>query len=310
MKHKRNTLSGWSKGVLLGITVLFGGTIAGGYTGQTAAAAASDKQTVYNQFQRYIKSPSSLIQARNYLLNHIDEAGSWYGTVMTLQLENAQAAELENYSEKVYPEKVQKAVGAAAVKGGLTYTGLLANLKDEHVRKIIIEARDKGYKIESSEGMFYPVMHYEGFKAFKPYIAKDVAAYIDLMATESNRPATHDAGIVITWDEIIARAVIMEDFVQQYPKSNRISTVQTELGYAVSIMFYGTDNTPAYEYGTDTIDPKLQKAYEQVLLEGPGDSRILKILHNLLSKLDDTDERFTPAIEGYLKEALKDLVNS
>ncbi|MEI2394565.1 MULTISPECIES: hypothetical protein [Paenibacillus] len=138
---------------------------------------------------------------------------------------------------------------------------------------MLIELRDTGYKIETSEGMYYPIMHYEGFKAFKPYIAKDIAAYMDLMATESNRPATYDAGIVITWDEIIARAVIMEDFVQNYPKFNRVSVVQTELGYAVSRTFYGTDNTPAYDYEDEAVDPALKKAYENVLLEGPGDSR-------------------------------------
>lgn len=309
MKQNQFSLSAWSKGVWLCTTLIIGSTYFGNHTPEAAAAAVSDKQAVYNQFQQYISSPAGLIQARNYLLNHIDEAGAWYGTVMTLRLENAQAAELGVFSERIYPEPVQEAIDSAAAKSGLSYTGLLTSIQDAGIRKLLIEARDKGYKIESSEGMYYPVMHYEGFRAFQSYIAKDVAAYIDLMATESNRPASYDAGIVITWDEVIARAVIMEDFIQKYPKSNRISTVRTELGYAVSRMFYGEDNTPAYDYDSDIIDPALKRAYKDVLLEGPGDSHILKIVQNLLLKLEAAKNQFTPAIESYLKNALKGLVN-
>lgn len=309
MRRLLSDLPVWCKGALLSLVLIFGSIVTGNSTPQATAAAFTEKEAVYNQFQKYIKNPASLIQARNYLLNHIGEAGSWYATVMTLQLENAQAARLDTFAEKLYPEQVQQVISRAAAKSGLTYSGLLSSVQEANIRKLLIELRDTGYKIETSEGMYYPIMHYEGFKAFKPYIAKDIAAYIDLMATESNRPATYDAGIVITWDEVIARAVIMEDFVQKYPKSNRVSAVQTELGYAASRTFYGTDNTPAYDYEGEAIDPALKKAYENVLLEGPGDSLILQIIQKLLSMLDASEDRFTPRIESYLKTALKPIIN-
>ncbi|MEK5493554.1 hypothetical protein MKZ24_22960 [Paenibacillus sp. FSL R7-0297] len=145
--------------------------------------------------------------------------------------------------KRTHPEQVQQVIDRAAAKSGLTYSGLLGSVQEAN-------------------------------------IAKDIAAYIDLMATETNRPATYDAGIVIMWDEIIARAVIMEDFVRKYPKSNRVSAVQTELGYAVLRTFYGMGNTPAYDYEGEAIDPALNAS----------------------------DDRFTPQIESYLKTALKEFI--
>lgn len=58
------------------------------------AATAKETATVYNQFQRYVQNSSSLAQARNYLINHMDEVDNWTATRMTLQLENAQKSHL------------------------------------------------------------------------------------------------------------------------------------------------------------------------------------------------------------------------
>ncbi|UQZ36469.1 hypothetical protein C2I18_24785 [Paenibacillus sp. PK3_47] len=306
MRHKAKSVTGWSKGMLLliALTVGSGVTAVNEQPAAAAAAASRDAQAVYNQFQKYIRIPSSLVQARNYLINHIDEAGSWYATVMTLQLENAQKAELERFSEKIYPEKVQNAIEASAANNGLTYTGLLRGIQDTQIRRLIQETWDKGYKLESSEGMYYPVLHYEGFKVFRPYVGKDISSYIDIMAAESNQPSEYDAGIVITWDELIGRTAVMSDFVQDYPKSNRTAAIRQELQYSAVKMFYGSDNTPAYDPQTQALDPELRRAYEDVLLEGPGNNGIFGILHKLMPLLDASGNILTPEVSEYLKEEL------
>ncbi|WP_238654978.1 hypothetical protein [Paenibacillus piscarius] len=302
MRTLQESLTKTAKAVLLGTALtLAGGTV---FTGAqpVAAASASDAQAVYNQFRKYVSNPASLAQARKYLMNHISKAGSWYGTVMTLQLENAQRAGLERFSEKLYPESVQKALMDAQINNDMTYTEILKRVKQPAVRKLIEEIWDKGYKLESSEGMYYPVMHYEGFKVFKPYVSKDIAAYIDIMATESNKPSTFDAGIVITWDELIGRAAIMSDYVQDYPKSNRAAAIRNEMAYTVPLVLLGSDNTPAYDYDTMELDPELRRAYDQVLMDGPGDNKVLNILAKLMPLLDAAGNKKTPEVEAYLKQ--------
>ncbi|MFC3749652.1 hypothetical protein [Paenibacillus sp. GCM10012306] len=298
----------WSRSILLGVSVLLGtGTGAAVFQPQAAhAAAAQQTDTVYKQFEKYVKNPDSLAQARNYLINHIKDVDVWYATVMTLHLENAQVAQLPIFSEKMYGEKVQMAIRTAARPKELTYSGLLSKITDPSVRAVLIEARDKGYKLDSSEGMYYPVMHYEGFKIFKPFIQKDIAEYIDLMAAESNQPMTRDGGIVIGWDQVILRALSKEAFVKKYPASNRKEAVKLNL--SLSRVFFGASNTPAYDGPvgeTPKLNPKLRAAYEAVLINGPGSSELLQTIEKLLVLLDSANEELTPEVQQFLDKHVK-----
>ncbi|BCG59384.1 hypothetical protein [Paenibacillus sp. URB8-2] len=316
IKIKRNAL--------LGLAIVVGagaGTaaIAQSASAAPAAAVVTSEQSlgVYNQFQKYLKNsaktPYSLIQARNYLLNHIKRADSWRATVMVLQLENAQKARLNVFSEKLFPEKVQKAIDAAYRKGGqqtgLTYSSLLKYITDDSVRALLTESYGYGYKLETSEGMYYPVMHYEGFKFFKPYIGKDIAAYIDLMAADTNKPALNDAAIVISWDELINRTLALESYVKEYPKSNRTGAVKDKLKLMETFVFYGSNNTPAYEYlakgELTTIDPELKQAYEKALQSGAGDSRVLKTIQSVLGMLDASGDKWNGNIEKFLRDFIQ-----
>jgi hypothetical protein len=297
----------WKKTGLLSISIALGSVTGFSTLGiePVSAATATESAGVYNQFQQYVQKPTSLANARNYLINHIDEVDKWTATQMTLQLENSQKAHLSVYSEKVFPEKVQKEINNAFSKGkNLTYTSLLNTIKDSNVRNVLIEGRDKGYKLETSEGMYYPVMHYEGFKTFKPYVTKDIAAYIDIMATESNQPSVSDAAIVIPWTELTNRALAIEDFVTKYPASNRSTALQKELLIATSRLLYGSSNTPAYDYDEQVIKPEVKKAYEDALKNSKVDTRILSILEKLLQLLNSTNNKFTPVIEKFLVETV------
>ncbi|NUU62239.1 hypothetical protein [Paenibacillus agri] len=298
----------WSRGILLGLSVLLGtGTGASVFQPQAAdAAAAQQTATVYKQFEKYVKNPDSLAQARNYLINHIKDVGVWQATVMTLHLENAQVAQLPIFSEKMYGEKVQTTIRAAAQPKELTYTGLLSKITDPNVRAVLIEARDKGYKLDSSEGMYYPVMHYEGFKIFKPFIQKDIAEYIDLMAVESNQPMTRDAAIVIGWDQVISRTLSKEAFVKKYPASNRKEAVKLKL--SLSRVFFGASNTPAYDGPVGEppkLNPKLRAAYETALNNGPGSSELLQTIAKLLELLDSSNDELTPEVQQFLDKHVK-----
>ncbi|KTD86116.1 hypothetical protein [Paenibacillus etheri] len=297
----------WKKTGLLSISIALGSVTGLSTLGiePVLAATATETVKVYNQFQQYVQKPTFLANARNYLINHIDEVDKWTATQMTLQLENTQKAHLSVYSEKVFPEKVQKEINNAFSKGkNLTYTSLLNTIKDSNVRNVLIEGRDKGYKLETSEGMYYPVMHYEGFKTFKPYVTKDIAAYIDIMATESNQPSVSDAAIVIPWAELTNRALAIEDFVTKYPASNRSTALQKELLIATSRLLYGSSNTPAYDYDEQVIKPEVKKAYEDALKDRKVDTRILSILEKLLQLLNSTNNKFTPVIEKFLVETV------
>lgn len=299
----------WGKSLLLGMSVVLATGSGSAFIQPQAVHAATAQQSavVYNQFQRYVKNPAKLAKARSYLINHIKEAGIWNATLMTLHLENAQKAQLPIFAEKLYSAKAQKVIDAAARKKGLTYSGLLSVITDSSIRTLLMSARDQGYKIESSEGMYYPVMHYEGFKVFKPYVTKDIADYIDIMAAESNQPMAFDGAIVIGWNQVISRALAKEAFVQKYPGSNRKKAVQLDLAW--SRVFFGASNTPAYDNDgagqPSKLNPKLRAAYEAAVKNGPANSKLLQTIQQLLSLLDTTGNVLTPEVQRFLDEHVK-----
>lgn len=143
----------------------------------------------------------------------------------------------------------------------LTYSSLLKVIKDPTVRKLLQEASDLRFKLETSEGLYYPIINYEMYKKFQPYVKPDIFAYIDIMAAESNQPTTSDAAFIITWDELIRRTLEKEAFLNNFPSSNRTSAVKNSL--YVDYLFYGSDNSPAYDWYTEeeirTIDPEVKK---------------------------------------------------
>ena len=57
--------------------------------------------------------------------------------------------------------------------------------KDETLRKVLINLRDSGYRLHTTEGVVFPIIDYTTLKPYKPYINKDIQAYIDIMVVES-----------------------------------------------------------------------------------------------------------------------------
>ncbi|WP_413372237.1 hypothetical protein [Paenibacillus taichungensis] len=275
----------------------------------TLAAPVPASKAVYHQFQIYsknaVKSTPSLVQARKYLLNHIDEVGPWQSTLMTLQLENLQKIRLADLDQKMYTELFQKVLYEAHSNIGyeqkLTYSSLLKVIKDPMVRKLLQEASDLGFKLETSEGLYYPIINYEMYKKFQPYVKPDIVAYIDIMAAVSNQSTTSDAAFIISWDELIRRTLEKEAFLNNFPSSNRASAVKNSL--YVGYLFYGSDNSPAYDWYTEeeirTIDPEVKKAYQKAVANREPNTKsvLLDTVEKILHLLDENNDELTPEIK-------------
>ncbi|WP_042161688.1 hypothetical protein [Paenibacillus gorillae] len=270
---------------------------------------ASVAASIYKQFEKYVSKPATLAKARAYLINNINRVSKTQATIMTLHLENAQLAHLPAFSEKLYPQNIQKEIDKAYRKKGISLDALIGATTDAKTKALLIEARDKGYKLETSEGMYYPVMHYQSFKQFQSHINKDIASYIDLMAVASNSPVAFDGAIVIGWDELISRTVALETFLKQYPKSNRATVIKEHFQLLKSRTFYGASNTPVYDSfgpkGETAINPKVRAAYEAAVKKGNGGSVFLSSIQSLLKLLDGSNNLQTAEINRFLEKQVQ-----
>ncbi|NLY71745.1 MAG: hypothetical protein GX076_08750, partial [Clostridiales bacterium] len=83
-------------------------------------------------------------------------------------------------------------------------------IKDKLIKVLVEEAIKCGYKVEQAEAQFFPVIDYSFYQEFSPYVEADIEEYFSIMKTESDQAALRDAELVIAWDEVINRALVIE----------------------------------------------------------------------------------------------------
>lgn len=257
---------------------------------------------VYNKFLYIVKQPNKLIEANAFLKAHIYEVNSYQAGLMTLRLENAQKTALPAWEKDTFfTNSVQERI-AKIYKEHDDLTKLINRTKDSTLRHLFQGTLDRGYKLETAEGIFFPVVDYEAYKKYRPYVTQDIKSYIDLMAVESANPPSKDAALMISWKEVISRALTQETFVTTFPNSNRTTQVQNLYEQYIINTVYGHNNTPLFDYDSKTIDPDAKLAYLTLLAEKETtDSALLQKLQAFMDVLHENDYKLNATVEKYRK---------
>jgi hypothetical protein len=159
-----------------------------------------------------------------------------------------------------------------------------------------------GYRVETAEGMYFPIMNYEYMKKYSSYVTGDMRDYIDIMAVETNKVPAKDAGLVISWEEVIARALAQESFVSKYGSSARTEGVEELRKRYVTFMLYGLNNTPLFSYDTKTMNPEAREAYARAV-SGNSSGELVQLLKKYMEVLEKSDYKLTPEVEEFRKNA-------
>ncbi|AIQ66872.1 hypothetical protein PGRAT_03845 [Paenibacillus graminis] len=155
--------------------------------------------------------------------------------------------------------------------------------------------------METAEGSFFPVIDYAAYRKYRVYVSADIRDYISIMGTETDLPSSKDNGLVISWGDVAARALAQEEYIQSYPKSNRISAVKALYSTYVINTFYGQNNTPLFHYDNLEMDLEARKAYSSLLTKDKGSSPFLQKLDGLMKLLKDNGYKLDDGVTEYLK---------
>ncbi|AHV95564.1 hypothetical protein [Paenibacillus sabinae] len=280
---------------------------AGSSSEKAAAPAAltpgtSHAEAVYKASLPLLLSPSKLPEAISYLNANMYAVGSYRATIMTLSLENAQKAALSAWEDKFYNSIVQRKL-TDMYEPGDSLAQLADKTKNANLRLMLRRAAACGYKLETAEGSFFPVIDYEAYRKYKPYVTDDIRDYISIMAVESNFPSNKDNGLVIAWAEVASRALAQEAFIADYPRSNRIGIVKQLYKMYETDTFYGLNNTPLFHYDNLEMDLEAQKAYGAILAKSTGKSAYLEKLDGFMKLAKEHDFKLTDEIELYRRQA-------
>jgi len=269
---------------------------------ETAIEVAAASEQVYERFVALSQLPGHQAQALSYLRLHIGQATKYQASLMTLRLENALQAGLPALSKRFAEQAVQQAI-AQVYKPGDSLASVRDKTEDLTLKSLLNEASAQGYKLESSEGTYYPVVNYSIFHEFRPHVHEDIDKYILIMATEAREPAVKDAAIVIGYQQLVRRTQQMEAFVAQYPKSNRIAKVKEMFDRYKAMTFYGTSNTELFDHNGQEMRPNARIGYTNILKwMSVEDSDYLKTLGEFMTLAEKYEYQNSAELRDFVKD--------
>jgi hypothetical protein len=177
------------------------------------------------------------------------------------------------------------------------------NMETEALKNLIDETMKSGYKVETAEGMFYPVINYSFYKGYSRYLPEDLNSYIEIMSVESDRVPAKDAAIVIGWDELVERALKQEAFIKKYADSSKLPEVSELFKKYRTFTFLGLNNTPLFSYEGNVMVEDAKSAYESVDFT-TDDSQLKKDLKDFMILLVDSNYKLTPEIDKFRKDII------
>ncbi|MFD1773586.1 hypothetical protein [Paenibacillus rhizophilus] len=279
-----------------------GSSSAGTSAAASITAGTSHAEAVYKASLPLLLSPNKLPEAISYLNANMYGVGTYRATMMTLMLENVQKTALPAWDDKFYNSAVQRKL-IDIYEPGDSLAQLADKTKNVNLSLMLRRAAACGYKLETAEGSFFPVIDYDAYRKYKLYVTGDIRDYISIMAVESNFPSSKDNGLVIAWTEVASRALAQESFLSAYPRSNRLGIVKQLYRMYETDTFYGLNNTPLFHYDNLEMDLEAQKAYGAILAKSTGKSAYLEKLDGFMKLAKEHDYKLTDEIELYRRQA-------
>lgn len=283
----------------------------GGSKTSQSADPAAEKTNV----QEKIKNDLAALLAGNpeaaalirFVDKNISQVSRDDASKMVLHIEDAQKKNFEKLEEQYYKsEDIQ--IGLRKIyKPEFDFSGIDA-IADKKLKELLIETRDNGFRVETAEGSYFPIINYQTYKNYVSYVTPDIGEYIGLMAVESNKVPAKDAAIVIGWDDVLSRALNQEKYIGSYSSSPRIKEVRELYKKYLSFVFLGANNTPLFSYDTKIMLPAAKTVYSDSV-KNAGNSKLLGTLSEFIKLLDKNSYKLTDEVDRFRKSSIDSILS-
>ena len=238
-----------------------------------------------------------------FINEKISVVSSDSASMMILILEKNQQLDLTKLEEKYGNDKIQEKM-AKNFRGDFS-EGYINSIQDKVIKDLLLETKNKGFKIETAEGFYFPVIDYSFYRKYQSNVTSDIAAYIDIMSVESDKVAVKDAGLMISWDEVVKRATNQERFIKEFSNSAKKEDVKQLLKRYLVFALYGTNNTPLFSYEDKLMLPAAKKVYLETVLSNGNEGRFSRIMSDYLTLVKKNDYKLTQEVDDYRKNAIE-----
>ncbi|HBL35767.1 MAG TPA: hypothetical protein DDZ55_03055 [Firmicutes bacterium] len=234
-----------------------------------------------------------------YVDTYVGEVSRENAAKLALGLEQVQKDQLSAW-QRLYEDSALQEEMAAVYQRHWSLDDL-KQAEDETTRQIVAKTVASGYKVETAEGTFFPVIDYTFYQKYYEVMTADVRAYFTLMAVESEATPVKDAALMISWEEILRRAEAQEKFIEEYNTSTQVEPVRQLMERYITFTLFGCNNTPLFSYDTKEMDPEAKEAFAAYIAKG-STGEFSALIKDYFEVLEKNDFRLTAEVEAYRKQ--------
>jgi hypothetical protein len=272
-------------------------TTAPGTEASASPSPSADMQKpIMDAFEALLKTSGNEKAAIAQMKQDVSKLSPENADQMILSLEAYQAEALKNPT--IISDALIKLISGSEEPYYEKTLNDLSKITDAELKAALQAVFERGYKIIVPEGMYEAVIDYGVYKDAAGYASPDIAAYIGIMASESEQRTSEDAAIIIPVDEVFARALAAERFIVTYSNSVKYDQIEQKYMNYVDTLFFGQNNTPAFDYMTKKLGQEFLDSYEKAAAGG-GDSVIVTAISEYLEILNENDYTLTNAVTDY-----------
>lgn len=163
-------------------------------------------------------------------------------------------------------------------------------------------AGTKGFIMHSSEGFYYLIPDHKALnQSCGNLLSPSMRNYLDFRGKEDSTGFSNDATLLISWDELAARILWIDDFLQrnlQFPFAHELS-MRRQL--YVSTYLTGMDNSPVFSHFNRKVEPAVLASYNRVINEHPA-TKLSEIVKSYLVVLKKSDYSRSQLVYDYWKK--------
>lgn len=270
---------------------------------QAAPQSANQEAIIMDNFNSLLQKPNITAKAINkFADDNIFAVSRPNAAIMVIGLEKLQKDEQPKLEDKfAAAEEAVRQVLTKDYQSRLT-DGYINTIQDPAVKELLTEAKNSGFKIETAEGMYFPVVDYSAYLKYREAVTPDIAAYINIMAVEADKTPAKDGALTISWAEILKRALNQEQFIKNYGSSPKAEEVRNLLQRYASFALYGANNTPLFDYETGQMVAEAKKAYAAAAFDA-NNGRFSQIMNEYSSVLKQNEYKLNIQVQEYRNQA-------
>lgn len=249
----------------------------------------------------------SLEAAKQFLDREIVDTSSMMADEYVAYYENRLLDDLMTMNDLFYEGTVQEDLVTAFQYGYFSRKQLQDIDAKETIEKID-PLYDLGYKVETSEGMYYPILDYSVLYQYEDQVTKGVQDYLRLMKRQSDIMAYSDATVIVPWSELGERLIMTESLLDAHLPDGMKKRVEQEFKWGFMTFVFGTSNTPVFSYDNKEIqDPEILATFKDVTEK--GDKRIKSVMKPYMALLEEENYIGTDKVYESIHQLLKEKID-